>query len=456
MRWYALGAVAAGVVLALAFGPSYLGYDSAWALVWGADVAGGNLPNYEADFAPTPHPLANLVAVPLSLLGDGGGSALGWLTFAGFGALVAGAWALGAEIGGIAGGALAALLVATRSDLGREAAFGSVDLPFLALVVWALFAAVRRGPGSALPLALLIPAGLLRPEAWGLSLAAWLWAAVAREERLGRLLGLAVAAPVLWLACDLVVTGDPLHSLHGTRDLAAALERPRGIGTAFTTLDDGLRDLIGTLPLLAGIAGAAVAIVLRRPAAVAAGAVVVLGVAGYVVLGAAGLPVLFRYLLAPATLLLVLAGGGIGAAIGVHRPAGWAAAAGIAVLLAASVPATARDLSRARDFTHLRADVHDDLRAVTSSADFQSAADACERILVPGFRVRPFVLLDTGRDAEVGNLPDGRNGLLLTYADDVSEIVFNLGARGEVGRQAAPVGAQRIAANLSWEAYRVC
>ena len=38
---YALGAVVAAVVLALAYGPSYLGYDAAWALVWGAELAGG-------------------------------------------------------------------------------------------------------------------------------------------------------------------------------------------------------------------------------------------------------------------------------------------------------------------------------------------------------------------------------------------------------------------------------
>ena len=39
MRWYAFGAVAAGVVLALAYGPSYLGYDAAWALDHDPDAA---------------------------------------------------------------------------------------------------------------------------------------------------------------------------------------------------------------------------------------------------------------------------------------------------------------------------------------------------------------------------------------------------------------------------------
>lgn len=462
MRWYALGAVAAGVVLALAYGPSYLGYDAAWALVWGADLAGGQLPGYEAAFAPTPHPLANAIALPLSLLADGGGQALGWLAFLAFGALVAGAWAFGMEIGGVAGAAVAAVLVATRSDLGREAAFGSVDLPFLALVVWAAVFAARRGPLSMLPLALLIPAGLLRPEAWPLAAAMWLWAAiVARrgnataEPRLGLLAALALAAPALWLLSDLVVTGDPLHSLHGTRELASALERPRGAGTALGTLDDGLRDLTGTLPLLAGLTGAGLALWLKpRPATIAAAAVG-LGVAGFVVLGAAGLPVLFRYLLVPATLLLVLAGGGFGAAL--RRSPALAGAAAIAVLLLASLPATADDLSRARDFTALRAEVHDDLLAVARDDAFTAAAARCPEIVVPGFRARPFVLLADPRSrVRVGNLPDGEPGLLITYADQLSQFVFNLGAPGEARQQAAPLDARPVGANASWRAYEVC
>src|SRR5688572_2678000 len=54
------------VISALALGPGYPGYDAAWALVWGGEIAGGELPDYRVPFAPTPHPLANLVAVPLS------------------------------------------------------------------------------------------------------------------------------------------------------------------------------------------------------------------------------------------------------------------------------------------------------------------------------------------------------------------------------------------------------
>jgi hypothetical protein len=462
MRAYAAGAVAAAVVLALAYGPSYVGYDAAWSLAWGAELADGRLPSYEVPYAPTPHPLANLVAAPLSLAG--GDEALRALTFLAFGALVAGAWALGAEIGGIVAGAVAALLVATRSDLGREAAFGSVDLPFLALVVWATVAAARSRPGLAL--ALLVPAGLLRPEAWGLSAAALAWAVLepaggarASSDRGGgrpiwALAALALAAPVLWVLSDLVVTGDPLHSLHGTRDLAAQLARPRGAGTALSSLDDGLRDLAGTLPLLAGVLGAGLAVWAgTRRAALIACAAVIVGVAGFVAIGAAGLPVLFRYLLVPATLWLVLAGGGFGATVR-RVPA---AALVVAVLLAASVPATVDDIARAREFTLLRAEVHGDLLAVTRAAAFRDAAARCGPVVVPGFRARPFVLV-ANEDAvvRVGNLPDGERGVLITYADELSELVFNLGAPGEAQQQSAPLNSRRLAENPSWRAYSVC
>ena len=37
------------------------------------------------------------------------------------------------------------------------------------------------------------------------------------------------AAPVIWALTDLAVTGDPLHSLHATSELADDLGRERGL-----------------------------------------------------------------------------------------------------------------------------------------------------------------------------------------------------------------------------------
>ena len=51
----------------------------------------------------------------------------------------------------------------------------------------------------------------------------------------------ALAAPLLWMAFDLVATGDPLHSLHGTQALAEQLERPRELDTALRSAPAYLR-----------------------------------------------------------------------------------------------------------------------------------------------------------------------------------------------------------------------
>ena len=52
--------------------------------------------------------------------------------------------------------------------------------------------------------------------------------AVAAAARRCGLLALAAAAPLIWCAVDVVVTGDPLFALHSTSDLADELDRTRG------------------------------------------------------------------------------------------------------------------------------------------------------------------------------------------------------------------------------------
>ena len=74
-------------------------------------------------------------------------------------------------------------------------------------------------------------AGLLRPEAWVLAGLSWLWA-WRRATAAARLLlaaGRRRGRPLIWALVDLVVTGDPLHSLHATSELADDLGRVRGL-----------------------------------------------------------------------------------------------------------------------------------------------------------------------------------------------------------------------------------
>lgn len=456
--------VVGAVALALALGPGYAGYDASWALVWGGQIASGGLPAYETALAPTPHPLANLVAVPLSLLPDGGERGLVALSFLSFAALLAGAVVLGSRLAGPAAGVVAALVIGSRGLLDREVAFASHDIPFLALVIWAMAVTVARPRRGITALALLALAGLLRPEAWIMSLAyaAWLASGSPSPPR-PRTVALAVAGPALWLLADLLVTGDPLHSFQSTRDLAATLGRPRGLDAALTGVPSSLAEILGLGVLLAGLAGLIAGLVtaprrLLLPAAAGA-----CSLATFFAIGVTQLPVLLRYLLVAACVLAVVAGVGTSAwtfAPGSRRRSASVVLAGaITLLLVASVPSTVSDVATARDFTRARGDVHGRLRDLTASPSFRAAATRCPKLLVPDFRSRPVVLLARVAAPEhvaVGNLADGERGLVLTYATGAAETIFNLGAPGEAGRQAAPARSRLVARNRHWVAYAAC
>jgi hypothetical protein len=435
----ALAVVTGAVIVAFVLGPGYPGYDAAWALVWGGQLAGGQLPDYQAPFAPTPHPLANLVAIPLSFAGDGGVQALLAVTYASFAALLAGIVAFGGRQAGV----VAAVVVASFSVLHREVAFASLDIPYLAMLAWAAALEAKRPRRGSSVQVLLMLAGLLRPEAWVLALAyaAWL--------RTPRALPLALAAPVIWALTDLIVTGSPTYSFTGTRALAADLGRPTGLHTALVSAPESLADLMGTLPLLAGLVGLTAGLALAPRRFAGPGVVLAVGLATYALLGAAELPVLLRYLLLPACVLTVTAGLGTELRLPV--------ALVIAALLAGAIPSALDGVQDARAFTRARRAVHNDLLTLARTPAFQRAATTCPAAYVPDFRARPLLAL-TGVSApvRVANLPDGRPGLLVTYANERARAIFTLGARGEVQRQAAPAGARLVARDRSWLAYSVC
>ena len=175
-------------------------------------------------------------------------------------------------------------------DFGARA---YVDIPYLALVLGALLVETRRPRAGAPVLALLAVAGLLRPEAWLFSVAylAWLWRAPRARDP--RLIALAVAAPLLWALADLAVTGDPLHSLLGTRDNAQTLERVTGLGDVPLTAPRRLGEILRE-PVLVGAAGGGVLAlaVAARPRARSAPRPASSRSSAFCVLAAAGLPIL--------------------------------------------------------------------------------------------------------------------------------------------------------------------
>src|SRR5215208_1884540 len=163
----ALAALIVAAAVFAFFGHAFLNYDSFYALVWGDDVAHGRMPQYDTPVAPTPHPLATFVGVLLAPLGAAASETVFLIVvLIAIGARVVGIFRLGQTIYSTPVGVLASLIVATRVPLLNFGIRGYVDLPTIALVVWAAVLEARRPRRGAPVMLLLVLAGLLRPEIW--------------------------------------------------------------------------------------------------------------------------------------------------------------------------------------------------------------------------------------------------------------------------------------------------
>src|SRR5215208_7091022 len=115
-----------------------------FALLWAQDVANGHLPEYTADFAPTPHPLQTAFGLLALPFGGAADDVLVWAVLLSFGALVYLTYRLGAELFAPAAGVVAALVVLTRPAMERDALLAYQDVPFAALIVGAVLLEARR------------------------------------------------------------------------------------------------------------------------------------------------------------------------------------------------------------------------------------------------------------------------------------------------------------------------
>ena len=455
--------------LRLAYGPGHLGYDAVWALEWGRETLAGSLPSFETPGAPTPHPLVNAIALLLAPLGNGAFwvvMALSWLSFAALGVL---SFRLGRRLYSAWVGAAFAVVLLTRHLLIRETHQAIVDIPFLALVVGALLAEVGRPRERTLVPVLLLLAGLLRPEAWLLGLA-WLAYAAPGHPR-GQVLrwaALVAAAPLLWALGDLIVTGDPLWSLHGTQDLAEQLERPRALDTAFGAVPSYLRDALGEPWVWLGLAGAAGGLLSFYERSLLPAALAAAGMLGFLALGLADLPLLVRYLLVPATMLCLFAGLlAFGWTALPRSDPAWRAwlVAGVACLVVVAVflPRQAKGIDTARAYAFTTSAVQDDLRRIAESPAVRRELARCRDLFVPD--ARPWPLLAYWLDRSPRSIaidPDwaGRRaprGVVLVYADPEAAQRFSLtDPVPPAGSDALPAGGRLVARNASWRAVSGC
>jgi hypothetical protein len=218
------------VAMRVVYDPWYLNYDARYALDWARDFWTGHNPDFLADFAPTPHPLSTALSSLGLPFGHSGDQVIVWMVLLGFGVLVWLSYRLGATLFNPWVGVVTALVVATRPAMLRDTLLGYQDIWFEALVVGAVLLEAQRARRGVPVFVVLALAGLLRPEAWVLSGLYWLWmwrGSSPRERVLYA--GLVASAPVLWCLMDLIVTGDALHSLHGTADLAEENGRRRSV-----------------------------------------------------------------------------------------------------------------------------------------------------------------------------------------------------------------------------------
>src|SRR3954470_5808108 len=322
----------------------FLNYDTAYALLWGGDLAHGRMPDTDVPLAPTAHPLATLLGVLLTPFQDAAQPIWVVIAFLALGAVGWLCFELARHWFGTAAGVVAALLILTRIPMLSFGVRAYVDIPYVALALAAILAEAR-GPHPRTTLALLALAGLLRPEAWLLSLA---YVAYRRDARL---LPLALSAPVLWALYDLLLTGDPLQSLSGTRHGAEVLERTTGLTAVPTVAPRRLGEILRVDGLFAAAAGGLLVLAFMRSRSrlpIAAGFA---SIAAFCVLAVAGLPILGRYLLLPAALLAVFAGAGAFGWLKLPREHPWRrrwSVIGVAPLLGFAVLAPAQ-ASRIQD-----------------------------------------------------------------------------------------------------------
>ena len=382
--------VAVAVALRVVFDGWYLNYDARYALLWARDAVRGLTPEYTAPFAPTPHPLetgASVLALPFGI--DAAGDVMGWVTLLCFGGLVWVTYRVASELFGAWAGVIAAAVVLTRPRLLRDAGLGYQDPAFALAVVSAMLLEIQR-PRRGLPvLALLTLAGLMRPEAWVLAGLYALWL------RRPAYIAVAAIAPLVWALSDWLVTGDALHSLHGTSDLAAAVGRRTDVETApyWTAKYFGstLRE-----PLLVGIPiGIAFAwLHLRdqirrwRVPLVAAGVMTLVFMVGPIF----GLPLIGRYVRTPSVLLVPFFALALVAWRMRDDARPWAlAAAVVAVVFVAFLPSNVRMIDAAQERIGRDGLVYADLRDVGRAATVRAALERCGPIATADRKPLPYL-----------------------------------------------------------------
>jgi hypothetical protein len=476
-----VGGTAAALLIIFPVG--FPNYDTIYALLWGREIAHGMSPDYGAALPPTPHPLADLLGVVTTPLGEGAITVTMVVAYLSLGLVAYLVYRLGALWFDGPIGVVAALIVLTRAPYLSNGLRAYVDLPYIALCLGALAIETRRPRAGWPVLALLALAGLLRPEAWLFSLAylAYLalrveraseparesWRLRWRRERgtreLAGLAALAAAAPVGWAVFDWITAGDPTYSFSGTRDTVETLNRQTGPVDLVLYGPRRLGEVLQWPGAVGAVGGVVLCLAfLRRRAAIGVAAAV-LALAAFAILACAGLAVIPRYtMLAAAVLAVFCAAALLGWRL--LEPANpwrrrWQLFAfAVALMFAIWIPNQYDLDSRVDSDLSNQAEIESDLADLADSPAF---AAACGPITVPNHRAIPRLAfrLDLKPSELVSSTEERppRRGLFLKPASPfvVHNFILDPNEPGHVRTQVPP-GFRLVTGNDSWLLYRKC
>lgn len=505
--------VAAVAALLLAVFPTgFPNYDTIYALLWGRELGEGLDPDRGAALPPTPHPLAELFGLLTSPLNSGAIDLTMVVAYVSLGLVGYLVYRLGSLWFDRPIGAVAALIVLTRAPFLSNGLRAYVDLPYIALVLGALVIETRRPRAGWPVLALLVAAGLLRPEAWLFSFAYLAYLALdfnqlfkgrgdqgktpdekpvgvplepadtqkrglirprfvgargtptGSPHRAATLAALAVAAPVLWALYDWITAGSPTYSFTGTRETVETLGRHTGPVDLILYGPRALGEVMqwpGMIGALGGVVLGFLFLRRRSEIGVAAG---VLALGAFAVLACAGLAIIARYtMLAGAVLAIFVAVTLLGWRL-LDRGHPWrrawqAFAAVVALMFVVWAPNQYDLLSQVDTDLTNQGEIESDLGNLADSGAFEPL---CLPISVPNHRAVPRLAFDLGvrpsrivSSSEQAHQP--RRGYFLDPASPFVIHNFILDPNDPTRfTTTRPPGFHRVASNDSWLLYRRC
>lgn len=471
---------AIALILWLIYPFGFPNYDTAYALLWGNELAHGASPDYNAALPPTPHPLADLWGALLSPFGfvtaSDATTVVAYLALGAIGYLV---YRLGALWFDRAIGFVAALIVLTRADYLSNGIRAYVDLPYIALVLAALVIETRRRRAGWPVLALLAVAGLLRPEAWLFSAAylgylllerdpgreklALRWRPGLEPGQVFGLVALAASAPLAWGLFDWITTGNPTYSFTGTRKTVETLNRQTGPVDLVLYGPRRLGEILQWPGGLGALGGVILCFAFLRRRSVTGIVAAGLALAAFAILAVAGLAIIPRYtMLAAAVLAIFCAAGLLGWRLlpSEHpwRRAWQVMAIALAALFAAFVPHQVDLLSMVHRDIRNQSRVEDDLERMADSGVFKAG---CVPISVPNHRAVPRLASALNlRPSEIVSSTEQqqpRHGYFLDPANQFVVHNFVLDPRDPHRLSTKlPPGFRFVSANRSWKLYARC